>query len=353
MKKILFVIGDMERGGAQRVVSILANNLCEEYNVSIGVLLENGSAYELNPKINILELGNGSRSYIKRAPRLVANLRACIKKEGYDLIVSFVGRVNLVTIVANSFLGVPLIISERNDPEYDNRNKLEKMICRLLYAIPQKVIFQTHYQKEWYGKRCEHNGVIIGNPIAMQPYYGNHEKQGIVAVGKLMPQKNHKLLIDAFSMISSKITDDIFIFGEGNEELELKEYAKNKDVSNRINFCGNIQNVDEMMKEMPIYVMTSNYEGLSNSLIEAMMNGMICISTKWNGVEDLIRDGCNGFLVEKNNALQLAEKIQAVLDMDQELKSEISREAINTAYSYHLDNILNKWKNELRLWEEK
>lgn len=347
VKKVLFVLGDMERGGAQRVVSILANNFVGEFDVSIAVLLNNTASYELDSSIQIYNLGSEKGSYVTKAPQLVLKLRRLIKTNNYDLIVSFVGRVNLVSILANAGLDCPIVISERNDPSHDNRNKIERLLCKLMYRFPDKVIFQTNYQKKWYGDACEKNGVIIGNPVAMRPFFGQHKEQGIVAVGKLMPQKNYPVLINAYKKISNQTMHDLFIYGEGYQESELKELVETLNISERVHFNGNISNIDTILETKSYYVLSSNYEGLSNSLIEAMTKGMICVSTNWNGIEDVIEHNVNGFIVPIDSSELLANKMLEVIEMSFEKKKLISHNAIETAMKFNTDSIIRIWHHEL------
>ena len=348
MKKILFIIGDMERGGAQRVVSILANKYANSgHQVTIAVLLHNGAAYDLHENVSIVDLGVSGNNYLMKAPFLVIKLRKHMRLRKYDVVVSFVGRVNLITLFSHIGLKNRLIVSERNDPEYDNRNKIELWLCRKLYKYADKVVFQTNYQKKWYGRECNRNAVIIGNPIEMSEYYGKHTGMGVISVGKLMPQKNHSMEIKAFAQIANKIEYDLYIYGDGDEKASLTSLAKQLGVIERIHFCGNIKNIDDVLENNKWFIMTSNYEGLSNALIEAMIKGMVCISTKWNGVEDLIIDGKNGFLVEKGDIDGVANMMLRVANIKNDEYQSISENAINTACSFKVENIISQWNDAL------
>jgi GalNAc-alpha-(1->4)-GalNAc-alpha-(1->3)-diNAcBac-PP-undecaprenol alpha-1,4-N-acetyl-D-galactosaminyltransferase len=349
MKKIVFIIGDMYRGGAQRVISILANDYAANgWDVSIALLLGNNIGYKLNNRIRILDYSRNTNSYASNALYWIKSLRNAMKSIKPDAVVSFVGRINILSLIAGAGLKINILVSERNDPEYDNRKKFEMLVCKLMYSRAKKVIFQTEYQKRWYGKYCEKNGVIIGNPIAINKYEGPHIRNNVIAVGKLMPQKNHEMLIRAFAKIISEFPEKkVYIYGDGMLRETLAKLCKELCVEDKVHLCGNVENIDDIMKEEKYFIMSSNYEGMSNALLEAMMLGMICITTNWNGAEDIIEDGISGFVVKKQNIDDLVTKMRYVFNEKEEILQSIRIKAISEAQQYSTDFIMSKWRKNI------
>ena len=344
MKKILFIVGNMSRGGAQRVISILSSQYANKgWNVKIVTLLSDEVGYKISEKIKIIDISKKSRSYWTRIFFWTRNLRKVLKKENPDIIVSFVGRINLITIIANAFLNNRMVVSERNDPAYDNRGVLMSKVCEIAYHFSDLVIFQTNYQKNFFKTIKNEKCTVIGNPISLPEYLEEHNSYNIVSVGKLLPQKHHDLLIKAFAKISYKYMEtDVIICGDGILEKQLKDQANDLGVSNRIHFLGNISNVQEIMKNEKIFVMCSYYEGMSNALLEAMRCGMICVTSRWNGVEDIIEHGYNGFIFEQDDILALVNILENIL-LEKIDSTRIVKNAQLTVRKYATDNIMNQW----------
>ncbi len=340
-KRILFVSGSLNRSGAQRVITLLAEEyVTRGWSVHLAVLLDNKMGYDISDQIvihDIVRRGNQKRNvlkWIKDIKKLLFNVKP-------NVVVSFVGRINLITMIAARGTGIPVLISERNDPAKDRRSKLERWLCKRFYARADKVVFQTRYQAKYYEKWCKNNSVIIGNPISALAYEKNHDKNDIICVGKLMDQKNHPMMIKAFRQISDEFPQtQVYIYGEGNKRTELEELIRSEGMVNRIHLPGNSNSIFDIMHDNKFFVMCSNYEGLSNALLEAMISGMVCVTTNWSGVEDIIQDGVNGYLVPIGDVEALTEKLKMVLRADNE---NIRKHSIETGKLYSGNVILRKW----------
>lgn len=339
-RKIVFVSGSLNRSGAQRVISLLANRFADlGWDVHLALLLSNNIGFQLNSRITVHDIARGYSA--KHALNWIKDLKKIFIEIKPSVIVSFVGRINILTMLAAKGLGFPVVLSERNDPNYDRRGKMERSLCKKLYAKADKVIFQTSYQAGCYLKSCDKNSEIIVNPISAPVYTGSHPVKDIICVGKLMDQKNHPMMINAFAQIASEFPDtDLWIYGEGKLRAALEEMINSHGLTSRIHMPGNIDNIFDVMQKNEFFVMCSNYEGLSNALLEAMTSGMICISTKWNGVTDVICDGENGFLIPLDDQNALAELLRKVIKADNEM---IRKMAIDSGKSYSSDLVIEQW----------
>ena len=341
-RRILFVSGSMFRGGAQRVISLLANDYASSgWSVHIALLIDNKIEYDLNNAIEIHDISHkGNR--LKNFSKWVDQLKQVILKVKPDVIVSFAGRINVITLLANRGTGIPVLVSERNDPAKDRRSDFEMWLCKKLYQKADRVVFQTRYQAAFYEKWCKNNSLIIGNPISAPVYEGIHENKDIICVGKLMDQKNHPMMIRAFSKIADEFPDkNVYIYGEGRKRAELEQLIADYNMSSRIKLMGNDPDIFSIMKKNEFFVMCSDYEGLSNALLEAMMSGMVCVTTSWNGVEEFVDDGVNGYLVPVNDSDALAAKLTEVLRAD---NSSVKANAIATATKYSYCNTMSDWR---------
>ena len=322
-------------------MTLLANTYSERgWNVHVIVLCTDEIGYALDEKVivhNAVRKGNELRN----ASKWVRDIRKVIGEVSADVVVSFAGRINMMTMLAARRTGIPVLVSERNDPARDRRSKPEQWLCKLFYKKADKVVFQTKYQARYYEKWCKDNSVIIGNPISAPVYTGEHRSKDIICVGKLMDQKNHPMMIRAFRQIADEFPDrSVYIYGEGKKRAALEALVKESGLEERVFLPGNSDHIFDIMHENEYFVMCSDYEGMSNALLEAMLSGMVCVTTAWNGAEEIVQDGVNGYLTPVGDAESLAEKLREVLRADNEA---VRKHGIETAKQFTGDQIMEQW----------
>lgn len=334
----------MKRGGAERVISILANHYVEMgWDVNIIMLLNNKVEYKLAPEVNFVDLSDENKSRWAMVPYWLKGIRGYIKNFHPDILMSFATRINLFTIIAKAFIKVPLIISERNDPKADTRGHLAKMMIPFLYPLADKIVFQTEYAKSCFTKHIRENGVIIYNPIAVMSKASDEKAKKIVNVGRLDVQKNQRLLIRAFARISEKYPDYILqIYGEGKLREELQQLIEELGLTEKVFLMGNILDIHEKIRDAEMFVLSSDYEGLSNALLEALLMGIPCISTTCAGSTEIINDGENGLLVPINDIYALTEAMMKLIE-DKELAKKLGENALNINNLVGEDIVVGKW----------
>lgn len=342
MKKITFILGSMARGGAERVISILSNYYAEKgYQTEIIVLLKNEVGYKLNETTKLIDFTGNKESRLKRLPYWIKSIRGYVKENKPDVIVSFVARINLIVLHACKKLKSRVIVSERNDPKLDGRSIFVKLLTKKMYRRAEKVVFQTVRSKSYF-KRLT-NGVIIPNPISV-PVMATERKDGkIVAVGRLAAQKNQKMLISAFKKLSEKHDEAYLeIFGDGELKQSLMEQAERLGLSEKVTLMGNVLDVHERIKDASMFCLSSDYEGLSNALLEAMAIGIPCVSTNCAGADEYIEDGVNGFLVDVGDENTFAEKMIALYE-NKDMQEQFSQKSKQTSVEFSLGAVMNKW----------
>ena len=211
-------------------------------------------------------------------------------------------------------------------------------------------VFQTEEAKKFYDKSLNGCGIVIPNPLIIDnmpaPYTGVREKR-IVTVGRLKPQKNQKLLIEAFALIYQNYPDfTLEIYGDGVLNQELQNIIDRKKLSNIVFLRGNVDDVFQKIIKASIFVMSSDYEGMPNALIEAMALGLPCISTDCpcGGPRYLIKSGVNGLLCNVNDVESLKMAFISMLDVPQKAK-EMGIKAINVRYLLDANKIGDDWYN--------
>lgn len=344
--KIMFFIGDMKRGGAERVISILANHYAQKnWQVEIVLLLDNRVNYELDKRIKIVNFSKKG-SYIKNLFYWIFNIRKYVNKEKPDRIISFIGRINYLVLTATIGINIPIIVSERNDPKHDGRGRFLQFYGNFCYKLATAIIFQTNYEKLCFNKSLYGKSFIIANPVEVfcSPVSTFSKRLEVVTVGRLEKQKNQELLIKAFSIVSKEFPSlELKIYGEGSLRDKLQSLIEDYNLSDKVKLCGNVSDLHKRISESMLFVLTSEYEGLSNALIEAMMLGLPCITTDYPGSDEIIVDGQNGLIVPCNSIDILSQVIKKIL-LNNELRTRLSKNAIKKSTIYKKDIIIKKWE---------
>jgi len=341
MKKVIFFLSSLEEGGAQRVVSILSNNLSErDFDIEVLTYYNEDINYELSNKVKVVSVIKETNSN-----NILTNslwIKKHFNKNG-DIIVSFLAPFNMLALAINNKL--PIIVADRNDPSRVPGNKIVRKLRDLLYKKANMVVLQTETNRKYFS--YIKNTKVIYNPIDMKENAGlalrSKKSNKIVSVARLMPQKNQLMLIDAFNEIKDKYKDyKLVIYGEGTSRDELQKHIDELDLTEKIVLAGNSKDVFNDIKDAKIFVLSSNYEGMPNSLIEAMCLGLPVISTRVSGTEELIEDGMNGFIIDVNSKEQLVYKLNKLLE-DEKLREEFGEKAIELNKKLAVDVISKQW----------
>jgi len=348
-KKVVFVISSLGKGGAERVVSSLANSLCnKDYDVSVILVTANRIVYKVDERIKIYNLngeGINKKTFIGRMRTRIKNIKKTINAINPDVVVSFLSSINIETAFAMKKLKTPLIVSERNDPAIDPQSRIKRLLRKIAYKRPNGFVFQTPDAQKYFNKKIQNRSRIILNPLTEklpEPYVGERDNR-VVAVGRLEPQKNYRFLLDAFAEFI-KIHPEYILEIYGDGEQNIQAVIEEKQLQDKVILKGFSKTVLEDIKSAGMYVMSSKYEGLPNALMEAMALGLPCISTDCpcGGPRLLIRDKENGLLVPLNNVESLVTAMQYVAE-NKENASQMAEKATKLKEIANLEAITNQW----------
>ena len=349
--KLMFCIGEMKKGGAERVVANLSNYLIKHNEeVNIITTIKGKSFYELDKKINLDGLDDDKlhKNFIIKNKKRLKKLKAILKNKKPDIIVSFLPEPSYRVLFLKIFnRQLKVIVSVRNDPKVEYKSRINRLIMKLLYPLADGFVFQTKEAQEYFSKKIQNKSVIIPNTInedfICEPYNGEREKI-IVTVGRLEEQKNHKMLIEAFSKLPEEFKEyKLIIYGEGSLRNKLEEQINELKLKNRVLLPGQVDNVKEKIYKASLFVLSSKYEGMPNALMEAMALGIPCISTDCpcGGPRFLIKNGYNGYLVPVNDTCSLLKTMQNVLNKNQ---TEASQKVHKIAVDLHPNKINKEWE---------
>lgn len=348
--KVMFNLGSMTKGGAERVIANLSNNMIKSNEIIICVTKYGKSMYEIDPKIKYytLDCDEKKHNFLKKNFTRIHRLNNIVKQENPDIIVSLLPEPTYRLMLVNMIRRKKVIISVRNDPKVEYKSKINNIIMKILYPKADGFIFQTEEARDYFCQKIKDKSVIIPNPInddfIQKPYEGEREKI-IVSVGRLTEQKNQKMLINAFSKLDKKFEDyKLVIYGEGELRRQLENQIQELQLEKRVFLPGETDCIKEKIYKSSLFVLSSDYEGMPNALMEAMALGLPCISTDCpcGGPKYLIKNEYNGLLVGVKNEEELAKKINEVLS-DKELSKKIGNNANEISKELNSNIIINKW----------
>ncbi len=345
--KIVFFIGSMCRGGAERVISILSNEYCANgWDVEIGLLLQNRVEYDLDPRIKIVDLTGKHASYIKNVPAWLGSIRRYLKQTKPDRVVAFAGRINALVLTAAIGLKLSIVVSERNDPKHDGRGALMLRYCDWIYRRAKAIVFQNLHEQHCFSESHASRSYVIPNPIRVTAVREKREYGQVIATaGRLSNQKNQKMLVDAMAIVRQEYPEATCrIYGAGELQESLQAQIDELGLHEAVTLEGKVLDIHERLAQCDLFVMTSDFEGLSNALIEAMMVGLPCISTNYPGADELIRHGQNGLLVPCQDETALAEAIKTLF-ADPKRMAQLADSAQTSAEQYRAEPVLELWKN--------
>ena len=357
--KLFFVINNLHSGGAERVLSILANEFSKQgLSVFIVCLNEAELGYQISSHvkmINLLETRKNENIFnrIKYALLIFLRLSNLLIKEKPTCVISFMTTANLWTGLACSLIKTPFIVSERTTPDHtiNSFNFFLKRISYIIYkkskaiVIPAKGIEDCIRNHKSF-KRLN-NFKIIRNPLnvfkspSVKPV---NTKKFILGVGRLSYIKGFDQLIEAYSKIKADDVD-LLIVGGGSEYENLSNQIEKLGMQKRAKLIGPKDNLQDYYNQAELFVLPSRNEGYPNALIEAMSFGCPCIAMDCEfGPSEIIENEANGILIEANNTGKLTSAMDNLL-ADESLRVKVASNAQLITQINSIENILPKWKD--------
>lgn len=363
--RIMFIISSLGGGGAERVVSTLANELAARgHHITVVLTSRDNQDYPLIEQVSLVKLNCGCRYRNIPTPiriaRRILDIRNTIKENSADAVISFVAETNIDVCLASVGLCTPVIVSERNDPAAEPANRIKQFIRKLAYWRADGFVFQTPDAQAFFSRRIQKKSVIILNPMVprfTELYIGEREKR-IVAVGRLYEQKNYPLLISAFSRFSALHPEyTLEIYGEGPLRAAIETQIQVCGLVGKVLLKGFSKDVQTQIRTAAFFVMPSAFEGMPNALIEAMSLGLPCISTdcRCGGPRMLIENGKNGLLVPVNDEDALTEAMRKLAedsayakslgDCASQINKRVNVRIIVDQWLEYIDCVINKGRN--------
>jgi glycosyltransferase involved in cell wall biosynthesis len=357
--KLTLVISSLERGGAERVISVLASAWAQR-GIEVTLITfddKEPPAYPLHPRIELKSLrvpneaaGNPVHA-LYRNVRRIRRLRRLVRESAPDVVLSFLDFPNIITLLATRGLRVPVIVSERANPAYDELKAVWRMLRRRTYPRAAALVCQTSAMVEQLRRKIKIAGYAIPNPVEppstghVVPMERDVNSRTIIAMGRLVPQKGFDLLLEAFARIAGRYPEwSIKVLGKGPLQARLEAQAASLGLKNRVSFLGAVSDPFPILRAAGLFVFSSRFEGFGNALIEAMACGLPVISFDCPaGPSDIIRHGVDGLLVPPEDVNALANAMDHLI-ADAAERERLARRAPEVLERFSLERILAMWE---------
>lgn len=353
MSKLIISIASLGTGGAERVLSVLSTPLADNFEAVQYVLWEGGEPfYPVDERVKIVSLPELSGK--KGRNRQMATFRQLIKHEKPDLVLSFLTPYNILVLLSTLGLKQKIVVAERTDPRrLLSGGKAGLWLRDWLYWRANGILTQTEYAKSCYDEKFAGKTAVIYNPVMMNDCQVGvalrTEKEHLfVTAGRLEPVKDQTMMIMAFAAFHKNHPDfRLVIYGEGPMHGALQEQIKGLELKDAVVLAGRTNDLWNMIASAEAFLLTSEYEGMSNALIEAMCLGLPVVSTKVAGATDLIKDGENGYLIDVKDSESLADRMARLADSP-ELCEQMGRSASEVYEQVRQDKICKQWIEYLK-----
>ncbi|MEH1970545.1 glycosyltransferase family 4 protein [Nostoc sp.] len=358
--KITLVIHSLTYGGAERVMSIMANYWAAKgWQITILTFDENKiPQFDLDSRVVYTPLGIASKSPnvvigIWNNLKRIGILRNAIINNNPDAVISFTSKINAIALLATRWLNIPVVVSERSNPVKSSLGGNWKQLRQQTYPFADRIVFQTKRARDYFPSKLHTNSCIIPNMVVLPPI----EKQlsdkvlrerSLIAMGRFVPEKGFDLLLQAFAQLKDRYPEwTLTILGDGTLRPELEALGNQLGLSDRVHFPGMVKNNYDFLQQAEIFIMSSRFEGFPNALCEAMACGLPVISTDCpSGPREIIRDGIDGILVPNEDVSALAAAMERLMSDEKERKSLAVR-APEIIERFSVEKIMSIWEKLL------
>lgn len=354
MRSIVLVTGGLDCGGAQRVLTDMANYWAGEgWRVTVATWSgpELADFYTLLPNVvrvwlNVETRGASPFAAALAFVRRISRMRALLRESAPDAVLSFIDVSNIHTVIAAFGLPLRLVISERTHPGLNRTIGWHwRVLRRLCYRRADRVVAQTGDAARWLERHCGARVAVIPNFLRTLPVPARQRERLIVAIGRLSREKGFDVLLDAFARIRDRCPDwRLCIIGAGPERAALGERARRLKLADCVDLVGQVQEIEPWLARAAIMVHPSRREGFPNAVLEAMAMGVAVICAHCQpGLQELIEDGLNGLLVPVDDPDTLA---RAMLELiaHPDVREGLGAEAGKIRQRHAPGALMEKWE---------
>ncbi|WP_299434144.1 glycosyltransferase [uncultured Aquimarina sp.] len=342
--RITLVIPTFKQGGMERVMSELADYWSNNsMHIDLVFLVKHKPFYEVNENLNSVSTPNFTykKNLISKflyKIKLLFYLRNKYKNLKTDVVLSFGEGYNSFVLLSGLGTRVNVFVSNRSNPFKELSLSL-RIFQKMLYPTAKGIFVQTSLAKEIMLKKIQHKNIILmPNPVKIIHRVDAVKRNIVLNVGRLVPEKDQLTLIRIFDEINRKDWE-LHIIGDGPLRSQLENEIRTRKLEENVKLLGIKRDLSVYMSKSKVFAFTSISEGYPNALCEAMAFPLACISFDCDaGPRDIIEDGENGFLIDKNNDELYKKRLLELMDSD-ELQNNFMSKSINIRNDQTIERI--------------
>ena len=358
VRKIVFHLNCLEQGGAERVVTNLANQFAKEgYQVIIATEWYGENEFQIDSDVRRVHVGlregDEKKHHLIQFLLRVKYLREFLKEEKPDILIPFARKALYRGLMAAYFMKIPVLISVRTDPAQHYIRISDKVQMRLLLPRADGCVFQTQGAREFFAPRLQDNSRIILNPIH-EKYIGvpkpEKRTKTVVQSGRLVDFKYQPMLVRAFVKVHEKHPEyDLKIYGgdsfDGTKEI-LEDLIRENKAQDYIHLMGASDSLEKDMADAALFAFTSEWEGLPNALMEAMALGLPIVATDCpcGGPRTIMTNEVDGLLIPIKDEQALVNGINRLIE-NPDLAERLGTEARKIADRANGQAVYEQWRD--------
>ncbi len=360
--RLVFVIAGLTGGGAERVLSVLANESADRGHHVTVVTLDPAAPdfYPLRPAIRRihLDVDPGSTGMLHRVSielHLLLALRAELRRQKPDGVISFSTETNGRVLLASMGLRCRVVVSERSDPASMPLRWVWATLRRTLYRTAHAVVLQTEDARRWIVDNTgARRTVVIPNPAPIAEESADEARALpqplMLAMGRLRPEKGIDMLLDAFARTREAHPEwHLGIIGDGPEREMLERRVADLALGDAVTFAGLLERPTATLRQAQLFVLSSRFEGFPNALVEAMSLGLPAIAFDCpSGPRSIIHHEVDGLLVPAAQVEALAAAISRLMG-DSAARARLGAAARDVTSRFAVDRVVTQWLAALRL----
>lgn len=345
---ILLVVSSLLPGGAERATLGLADYLASEgFDVHLFVARRDPNyegTYQVPDNVTAHYIKHGFNSKLLRPLLNTVLLRRLIDEYAFEWVISLGAQYKTLSL-ARCFDNAKVLLSERNCPEKFYAPS-EKDFVEGCYQRATRVVFQTEEAMNYFSAVPAERKMVIPNAVreGLPQWIGSGNKT-IAFVGRLSDQKNPSLLINAFRLFHDGHPDwTLEMYGDGYLRSAISQQVEDEGLGDSVHLHGNVSRVENYVSSAGMYVSSSDYEGISNSMLEALAMGVptVCTDCAGGGARLAIQNGVNGLLTQCNDVEGLARAMVRIAD-NAELARKMSAAAVESSERFAPSAIYAQW----------
>lgn len=361
--RITFVITHLRCGGAERIMSVMANYWSQKgWEVTLLTLDDDSTSpfFELDSRVRLTPLGiyqASSNSLVALWNNLnrIRVVRQAVRDSKPDVVISFLYLVNVLVLLATRGLGIPIIVAEHNDPLMDPVSRVWRYLRHWTYHFDAHLVMLTERACSYFPPKVRAKATVIPNPVPPVSFENETSREvtlnkpSLVAMGLFFPQKGFDMLLKAFARVKDRYPDwSLTIIGDGPLRVEMESLRDELGLRGRVHMPGLVKAPHQVFKQADLFVMSSRWEGWPTVLTEAMSCGLPVVAFDCRtGPREIIRDGVDGVLVPPQDVESLAAALAGMMS-DEPKRERLASRAVEVSERFALDKVMGRWEDLLQ-----